>query len=88
MRTEFLCISVLRVTSAPRVKLPGRKRGFVLSLAMCCFVLVFFSPFSIEIISLGGERELIMVVFVHLFNLCLFGFVFLFLFVSGMGCGL
>ena len=25
MRTEFLCISVLRVASGPRVKLAGRK---------------------------------------------------------------
>ena len=25
MRTEFLCFSVLRVTSGPRVKLAGRK---------------------------------------------------------------
>ena len=25
MRTEFLCFSVLRVTSGPRVKLVGRK---------------------------------------------------------------
>ena len=38
------------------------------------FVLVFFSPFSI------AKRELILVLFVHLFDLCLFGFVgFLFL---------
>ena len=36
-----------------------------------------------------GKRELILVFFVRLFDLCLFGFVgFLFLFVSGKGCGL
>ena len=36
-----------------------------------------------------GKRELILVVFVRLFDLCLFGFVgFLFLLVSGKGCGL
>ena len=29
---------------------------FVLSLALCYFVLVFFSPFSIAITSLGEER--------------------------------
>ena len=53
------------------------------------FVLVFFSPFSIAITSLGEERELILVLFVRLFDLCLFGFVgFLFLLISGMGCGL
>ena len=28
----------------------------VLSLALCCFVIAFFSPFSIAITSLGEER--------------------------------
>ena len=37
-------------------------RRFVLSLALCYFVLVFFSPFSIAITSLGEERA----------NLCAF----------------
>ena len=64
-------------------------RRFVVCLTMCHFVLVFFSPFSIAITSLGEERELILVLFVRLFDLCLFGFVgFLFLLVSGKGCGL
>ena len=36
-----------------------------------------------------GKRQLILVIFVCLFDLCLFGFVcFLFLLVSGKGCGL
>ena len=36
-----------------------------------------------------GKRELILVLLVRLFDLCLFGFVcFLFLLVSGKGCGL
>ena len=36
-----------------------------------------------------GKRELILVFFVRLFNLCLFGFVcYLFLLVSGKGCDL
>ena len=36
-----------------------------------------------------GKRELILALFVRLFDLCLFGFVgFLFLLVSGKGCGL
>ena len=52
------------------------------------FYRLFISPFSIAITSLW-ERELILVLFVHLFDLCLFGFVgFLFLLVSGKGCGL
>ena len=64
-------------------------RRFVLCLTLCHFVLVFFSPFSIAITSLEEERELILVLFVRLFDLCLFGFVgFLFLLVSGKDCGL
>ena len=87
MRTEFLCISVLRVASGPRVKLASCKSAlnpavvystdrskavvlvlvllfvalwfilrFVLCLTLCYFVLVFFSPFSIAMTSLGEER--------------------------------
>ena len=95
MRTELLCISVLRVASGPRVKLVSCKsalnppnpsppppvvcstdhskvvvpvlvllccfvvystRRFVVCLSVCHFVLVFFSPFSIAITSLGEER--------------------------------
>ena len=87
MRTKFLCISVLRVASRPRVKLASSKsdfnpppppgvcstdrskavvpvlgfvvystRQFVVCLSVCHFVLVFFSPFSITITSLGEER--------------------------------
>ena len=86
MRTEFLCISVLRVASGPRVKLASCKsalnptvvcstdgggpgvtltlccfvvystKRFVVCLSVCHFVLVFFSPFSIAITSLGEER--------------------------------
>ena len=89
MRTEFLCISVLRVASGTRVKLASCKsalnppvvcstdrskavgpsvsltlccfvvystRRFVVCLSVCHFVLVFFSPFSIAITSLGEER--------------------------------
>ena len=64
-------------------------RRFVVCLTLCHFVLVFFSPFSIAIASHGEERELILVLFVRLFDLCMFGFVgFLFLLVSGKGCGL
>ena len=57
-------------------------------LSVCHFVLVFFSPFSIAITSLGG-RGLVLVLFVRLFDLCLFRFVgFFFLLGSGKGCGL
>ena len=51
--------------------------------------LCFFNPFSIAITSLGEERDLVLVLFVRLFDLRLFGFVcFLFLLVSEKGCGL
>ena len=64
-------------------------RRFVVCLSVCHFVLVFFSPFGIAITSLGEDIELVLVLFVRLFDLCLFGFVgFLFLLGSGKGCGL
>ena len=57
-------------------------RRFVLSLALCYFVLVFFSPFSIAIISLGEERASTDA------SICAcFGFV-CFLLLSGIDCGL
>ena len=65
-------------------------RGDLFYVLPCVILLLcFFSPFSIAITSLGEERELILVLFVRLFDLCLFGFIgFLFLLVSGKGCGL
>ena len=58
-------------------------RRFVL----CYSVLVFFL-LALRLPRLG-KRELILMLFVRLVDLCLFGFVcFLFLLVSGMGCGL
>ena len=55
---------------------------------LCHFVLVFFSPFSIAITTLGEERANLSA-FRMLIDLCLFGFVgFLFLLMSGKGCGL
>ena len=65
-------------------------RGDLLYVFPCVILfLCFFSPFSIAITSLGEERELILVLLVRLFGLCLFRFVgFLFLLGSGKGCGL
>ena len=61
---------------------------------ICCmsfrvsFFPVFFSPFTLRLPRFG-KRELISVLFVRLFGLCLFRFVgFLFLLGSGKGCGL
>ena len=67
---------------------------FVVCLSVCHFVLVFFGPFGVAVASLGWgggggeEGELVLVLFVRLFGLCLFGFVgFLFLLGSGGGGG-
>ena len=116
MRTEFLCISVLRVAWGPRVKLASCKSAlnplvvcstnrskavvpvlvllfvalwlFVVCLSVCHFVLVFFSPFSIAITSLGEERANLGA-FRMFVRIALVRFVgFLFLLGSGKGCGL
>ena len=129
MRTEFLCISVLRVASGPRVKLVScksalnptvvystdRSKAVVPALVLLFVVLWFILRGALWFILRGdlfyvlpcvilflcfsvllalrlprlGKRELMLVLFVRLFDLCLFGFVgFLFLLVSGKGCGL
>ena len=63
-------------------------RRFVVCLSLCHFVLVFSVLLVLRLLRLG-ERELILVLFVRLFGLCLFRFVgFLFLLGSGKGCGL
>ena len=63
-------------------------RRFVVCISVCYFVLVFFSPFSIAITSLGEERAYLSA-FRTFVGLCLFGFVgFLFFLGSGKGCGL
>ena len=129
MRTEFLCISVLRVASGPRVKLVSCKsalnptvvystdrskavvpalvllfvalwfilrgalwfilRGDLFYVLPCVILFLCFSVLLALRLPRLGKRELMLVLFVRLFDLCLFGFVgFLFLLVSGKGCGL
>ena len=125
MRTEFLCVSVLRVASGPRVKLASCKsalnpppappvvystgrskavvpvlvllfvalwfilRGDLLYVFPCAILFLCFSVLLVLRLPRLGKRELILVLFVRLFDLCLFGFVgFLFLLKSGKGCGL
>ena len=57
-------------------------------LSVCRFVLVFSVLLVLRLPRLG-KRELIIVLFVRLLGLCLFGFVgFLFLLGSGKDCGL
>ena len=107
MRTEFLCVSVLRVASGPWVKLASCKSAlyppvvcstdrskavvpvlFLLSLALwfilrgdllyvvpCVILFLCFSVLSVLRLPRLGKRELILVLFVRLFGLCLFGFV-------------
>ena len=112
MRTEFLCISVLRVASGPRVKLASCKsalnppvvcstdrskavvpvlvllfvalwfilRGDLLYVFPCVILFLCFSVLLVLRLPRLVKRELILVLFVHLFGLCLFRFVgFLFL---------
>ena len=63
-------------------------RRFVYIFALCHLVPVFFSPLALRLPRLG-KCEPILVLFVRLFDLRLFGFVcFLFLLVSEKGCGL
>ena len=121
MRTEFLCVSALRVASGPRVKLVScksalhpsvvystdRSKAVVPMLVLlfvalwfilrddflyvfpCVILFLCFSVLLVLRIPRIGKRELILVLFVRLFDLCLFGFVgFLFLLGSEKGCGL
>ena len=117
MPTEFLCISVLRVASGPRVKLASCKsalnppvvcstdrskavvpvlvalwfilRSYLLYVFPCVILFWCFSVLLVLRLPRLGKRELILVLFVRLFGLCLFRFVsFLFLLGSGKGCGL
>ena len=129
IRTEFLCISVLRVASGPRVKLASCKsaltppappppplpdgcstdrskavvqvlvllfvalwfilRGDLLYVFPCVILFLCFSVLLVLRLPRLGKRELILVLFVRLFGLCLFRFVgFLFLLGSWNGCGL
>ena len=63
-------------------------RRFVVRLSMCHFVVVFSVLLVLRLPRLG-QRELILLLFVRLFDLCLFGFVgFLFFLGSGKGCSL
>ena len=64
-------------------------RGDLLYFLPCAILFLCFSVlFALRLPRLG-KRELILALFVRLIDLCLFGFVgFLFLLVSGKGCGL
>ena len=114
--TEFLCISVLRVASGPKVA--GRKSALnptvvfstdrskalvpvlVLLFVALLFILrgdlfyvlpcvILFLCFSVLLALQLREERANLSAWRTFFDLCLFGFVgFLFLLVSGKGCGL
>ena len=64
-------------------------RGDLFYVLHCVILYLCFSVLLALRLPRLGKRELILVLFVRLFDLCLFGFVgFLFLFVSEKGCGL
>ena len=143
MQTEFLCVSVLRIASGPRVKLASCKsscntnppppphphpppppphthrhtlpvvystdhskavvpvlvllfvalwfilRGDLLYVFPYVILFLWFLVLLVLRLPRLGKRELILVLFARLFDLCLFGFVgFLFLLGSGKGCDL
>ena len=97
MRTKFLCISVLRVASGPRLKLDGCKSAIIprwftccpfegggsgVGLTLCCFVVYSVRLFVLCLI-LCYFVTVFSVHFVRLLDLHLFGFVcFLFLLVA------
>ena len=64
-------------------------RGDLFYVLLCVILFLSFSVLLALRLPCLGKRELILELFVCLFHLCLFGFVgFLFLLVSGKGCGL
>ena len=64
-------------------------RGDLLYVFPCVILFLCFSVLLVLRLPRLGKRELILVLFVRLFGLCLFWFVgFLFLLGSGKGCGL
>ena len=64
-------------------------RGDLLYVFPCVILMLCFSVLLVLRLPRLGKRELILVLFVRFFGLCLFRFVgFLFLLGSGKGCGL
>ena len=64
-------------------------RGDLLYVFPCVISFLCFSVLLVLRLPRLGKRELILVLFISLFDLCLFGFVgFLLLLGSGKGCGL
>ena len=93
-RVDFLSRSTFNQTVVPVLVLLFVALWFILRgdfFHVLPYVILFlcFSVLLVLRLPRLGKRELILVLFVRLFNLRLFGFVcFLFLLVSGKGCGL
>ena len=65
------------------------QRGYLLYVLPCVILFLCFSVLLALRLPRLGKRELILVLFVRLFDFCLLGFIcFLFLLVSGKSCGL
>ena len=65
------------------------RQGDLFNVLPCVILFFCFSVLLALRLPRLGKRELILMLFVRLFDLCLFGFVcFLFLLVSGKGCAL
>ena len=81
--------AVVPVLVLPFVALWFILRGDLLYVFPCVILFLCFSVLLVLRLPRLGKRELILVLFVRLFDLCMFGFVgFLFLLGSGRGCGL
>ena len=81
--------AVVPVLVLPFVALWLILRGDLLYFFPCVILFLCFLVPLVLRLPRFGKKELILVLFVRLFDLCLFGFVgFLFLLGSGKGCGL
>ena len=86
IRSDFVSLRKARHCHCGSLKLASFKSAFFKS---CVILFLCFSVLLALRFSRLGKRKLISVLFVRLFDLCLFGFVyFLFLLVSGKGWGL
>ena len=89
-KKQFAVISNLRfISRANFFALWFILRGDLLYVFPCVILFLCFSVLLVLRLPRLGKREVILVLFVRLFGLCLFRFVgFLFLLGSGKGCGL
>ena len=88
MRTASFIYFCIKSSIGIQGEVGSSTRRCVLCLTLCYFLPVFSVLLALRLPRLG-KTKLILVLFVRLFDLRLFGFVcFLFLLASGKGCGL